>query len=122
MIFSRMLKAILAKVCEQGGGQSPHTNPPSRPSHGPVAKFIVSDWGDKVDSGVGLSYRRGQATVHRLAGRYDNPMPESTISPSKGLRIWPSSPQISAKELRTGTNGIFSLFAHGIFIALPETC
>ncbi len=24
--------------------------------HGPVAKFIVPDWGDKVDSGIGLSY------------------------------------------------------------------
>ncbi len=23
----------------------------------PVAKFIVPDWGDKVDSGIGLSYR-----------------------------------------------------------------
>jgi hypothetical protein len=22
----------------------------------PVAKFIVPDWGDKVDSGIGLSY------------------------------------------------------------------
>jgi hypothetical protein len=29
-----------------------------------VAKFIVPDWGDKVDS-----------RLHRLAGRYDNPMP-----------------------------------------------
>ncbi len=38
-----------------------------------VAKFIVSDWGNKVDSGIGLSYR--PATLHRLAGRYDNPMP-----------------------------------------------
>jgi hypothetical protein len=25
---------------------------------------------------------------HRLAGRYNNPMPESTISPRQGLRIW----------------------------------
>jgi hypothetical protein len=36
----------------------------------PVAKFIVPDWGDKVDSGKGLSYR--PAKLHRLAGRYDN--------------------------------------------------
>ncbi len=35
-----------------------------------VAKFIVSDWGDKVGSGIGFSYR--PARLHRLAGRYDN--------------------------------------------------
>ncbi len=34
--------------------------------------------GDMVDS----------ATLCSLAGRYDNPMPESIISPSQGLRIW----------------------------------
>jgi hypothetical protein len=34
-----------------------------------VAKFIVPDCGDKVDSGIGLSYR--PARLHRLAGRYD---------------------------------------------------
>ena len=45
----------------------------------PVAKFIVPDWGDKVDSGIGLSYRH--ARLHRLADLYDNPIPESTLSP-----------------------------------------
>ncbi len=34
--------------------------------------------GDMVDS----------ATLCSLAGRYDNPLPESTISPSQRLRIW----------------------------------
>ncbi len=48
-----------------------------------VAKFLVSDSGDKVGSGIGLPYR--PARVHRLEGRYDNPMPESTISPIQGL-------------------------------------
>ncbi len=48
-----------------------------------IAKFIVPDWGDKVDSGIGLSYR--PAGLHRLTGRYDYPMPESTISPIQGL-------------------------------------
>ncbi len=33
-----------------------------------------------------MSYRR--ARLHRLADRYDNPMPESTISPSQELWIW----------------------------------
>jgi hypothetical protein len=49
----------------------------------PVAKFIVPDWGDKVDSGIGLSYR--PARIHRLTGRYDNPMPEANFIPILGL-------------------------------------
>ncbi len=52
------------------------------PDSNSVASFIVSDFGDKVDSGIGLSYR--SAKLHRLAGRYDNPMPESTISTISG--------------------------------------
>jgi hypothetical protein len=43
-----------------------------------VATFIVPDLGDKVNSDIGLSYR--PARLHRLAGQYDSPMPESTIS------------------------------------------
>ncbi len=35
--------------------------------------------GDIVDSGLGLSYR--PACLCSLAGRYDSPMPESTLSP-----------------------------------------
>jgi hypothetical protein len=50
---------------------------------GSLAKFIVPDWGDKVDHGIGLSYRPA-AGLHRLEGRYDNPMPESTLSPHSG--------------------------------------
>ncbi len=38
--------------------------------------------GDKVNSGIGLSYL--SARIHGLAGRYDNSMPESTLSPSQG--------------------------------------
>jgi hypothetical protein len=47
------------------------------------AIFIVPDRGDEVDIGMGLSYR--PARLHRLVGRYDKPMLESTISPSQGL-------------------------------------
>ncbi len=47
--------------------------------HGPVAKFIVPDWGDKVDSGIGLAYLPATARLPRLAGRYDNLVPESNI-------------------------------------------
>jgi hypothetical protein len=48
-----------------------------------VAKFIVPDWEDKVSSGIGLSAR--PARLHRLAGRYDNPTSQSTISLNQGL-------------------------------------
>jgi hypothetical protein len=40
-----------------------------------VAKFIVSDWGDKVDSGIWC--QTGPPGY--------NPMPLSTLSPSQGL-------------------------------------
>ncbi len=43
----------------------------------PVAKSLV--WGDKVDSGIGLSYR--PASLCSRAGQYDNPMPGLTLSP-----------------------------------------
>jgi hypothetical protein len=39
----------------------------------PEAQIIVPDWGDKVDYGMGLSYR--PARLHRLADRYGNLMP-----------------------------------------------
>ncbi len=53
---------------------------------GLVAKFIVPDSRDKVDSDVGLSYRPAMQATYK-AGKpvYDNSMPESTISPSQGL-------------------------------------
>ncbi len=48
-------------------------------NYGTLAKFLVPDWGDKADSSVGLSYRPG--SLCSMAGRYDNPMPGSAISP-----------------------------------------
>ncbi len=49
-----------------------------------VAKFLVPDWGDIVDSGIGLSRR-----YTGPPGRYDNSVPELTLSPlSQRLRIW----------------------------------
>jgi hypothetical protein len=52
------------------------------------AEFLVSwpggySW---LCRGKGLSYR--PARQYRLAGLYDNSMPESAIFPSQGLRIW----------------------------------
>ncbi len=51
----------------------------SRPCVYTVAKFIVPDWGFIVDSGMRLWY--WPASLFSLAGRYDNPMPELTLSP-----------------------------------------
>jgi hypothetical protein len=45
--------------------------------------WSLTGGGDKVDSGIGLSYR--PARLHRLAVGYDNPMPESnTVFPPSG--------------------------------------
>ncbi len=46
----------------------PHANPNTGMYS--EAEFIVPDWGDKVNSGIGL-YR--PARLHRLAGRYKKP-------------------------------------------------
>ncbi len=44
---------------------------------------ILSPWpGDIVDSGIGLSYR--SASLCSLAGWYENPLPESTLSLQSG--------------------------------------
>jgi hypothetical protein len=43
---------------------------------------MVPDWRDKVDSDRGVSYRT--VRLHRLADRYENTMPESTIY--RGIR------------------------------------
>ncbi len=42
------------------------------------AEFIDLDWGDKVNSGIALSYR--PVRLHGLAGWCDNPMPALTLS------------------------------------------
>ncbi len=48
-----------------------------------VEQYIDPDWGDKVNSGIGLLYR--PARLHRLADRYDNSVPELTVSPVMDL-------------------------------------
>jgi hypothetical protein len=47
-------------------------------THSSVVEFIDIDWEDKVKSGIGLSYR--PARLRGLAGWYDNPMPQLTLS------------------------------------------
>ncbi len=59
--------------CRKRWGRNP---PPT------VVEFINSDGGDKVNSGIGLSHR--PARLHGLTCRYDNPMPELTLSLSQG--------------------------------------
>ncbi len=45
-------------------------------------QFIVPDWGDKVDYGIGLS-TGPSGYIHRLAGRYDNPMHSGLYPPKR---------------------------------------
>ncbi len=53
---------------------------------GLTSSQILSPWlEDVIDSGIGLSYRT--ASLCSLAAQYDNPIPQSTISPSQRLRI-----------------------------------
>ncbi len=57
-------------------------NPGTVVSH--TCSQILSPWlGDIVDSGIVLSYQ--PVRLHRLEGRYSNPMPESTI-PQSGTK------------------------------------
>ncbi len=51
----------------------------------PVVEFIDPWLGDKVNSDKGLSYR--PARLHVQAGRYDNRMPELTLSPQSGIYL-----------------------------------
>ncbi len=69
--------------------------PQSTTIHRPVAKFKVPDWGDKVDTGIGFLYR--PVRLQRLAGRYDNPMPKSTI-------------YLPFRDYEFGLDAFFSLF------------
>jgi hypothetical protein len=55
------------------------------PARNTEAQFIVSDRGDKVNYDIRFVVPACMATYSRLAGRYDNPMPWSTLSPIKGL-------------------------------------
>jgi hypothetical protein len=52
---------------------------------GPVAKFLVLDWGNTVDSDIGMSYR--PARLYRLAGRYY--IARVDYIPQSGTKIWP---------------------------------
>jgi hypothetical protein len=59
----------------------------------------------EADSGIGLSYL--PASLSYLGGRYDNPIPESAISPSQGLRIWPRFPP-QRQRMHTNVSPIIS--------------
>jgi hypothetical protein len=55
-------------------------------SVGPYLNLVTYRVPKYWHSGIWLLYR--PANLCSMAGRYDNPMPESTISPSQDLRIW----------------------------------
>ncbi len=76
MVFYRLLIQIRISETSFGYRRAVTVN---STVYNSVSKFIVLDWGDEVNTDIGLSYR--PARLHRLAGRYDNPMPESTIPP-----------------------------------------
>ncbi len=84
---------------------------------GTVAKFIVPDWGDKVDYGIGLSYP--PTSLVSLTGRYDNPMPLSTLSPQSGtmnletLTVIVQHKSNPAEQLGTARMAI--VYSHGNF-------
>jgi hypothetical protein len=79
-------KCVLVCLTVVARGSATSTNSASSGLTCPVAKFLVPNLGDLVDTGIG--YSRSGMPAYSLAGQYDNPMPESTISPSQGLRIW----------------------------------
>jgi hypothetical protein len=59
-----------------------------------VSKFIIPDWGDKVDSGRGLLYRPDWLYIGWHAGT-NNPMPESTLSLQSGTKNLATVPFIT---------------------------
>jgi hypothetical protein len=87
--FSR--KNVISPICfhinREGNGRDDILSEEHFENSKPVAKFLVPDWGDIVGSGIGLSYRPSR--LHRLAGQCNNPLAESTKSPSQGLGIGP---------------------------------
>ncbi len=53
---------------------------------GPEAQFVVPDLVIKLT--MTQCFRNGLSSYVGLVGRYNNPMPLSTLSPCKGLWIW----------------------------------
>jgi len=60
----------------------------------PVAKLLVPEWEDIVDSGIGLSYR--PARLHRLSGRYVN-LCQTRLYPQPGTKGLASVPLFDYK-------------------------
>jgi hypothetical protein len=79
-------------------------------------KFLVPDWGDKIDYVIGLSYR--YASLCSLAGWYDNLTPKSSLSPpSKGLRI---GPQLIFRVLPCLITTSMLILFLGYFLLVPR--
>ncbi len=77
--WGRYSRPLINLLAPEGGGGGCQLQVYQLAEPKPVAKFLVPDWGEIVDSGIRLSFR--PARLHRQAGWCDHPMPESTISP-----------------------------------------
>jgi hypothetical protein len=51
----------------------------------PVAEFKDPDWGDKVNSGIGLGLSYLPARLHGLTGRYEKPYAGVNFIPQSGI-------------------------------------
>ncbi len=69
-----------------------------------IAKFIVSYWRDKVDNGIGLSYR--PANLYSQTSRYGNPLPQATFPPQSGTMNFVSGSYLTLVLLGRGGGGM----------------
>ncbi len=68
----------------------------NEPSHASQFKWLEYTFKKKM---IDFANHCWPARLRRLAGRYDNPMPVLTVSPSQGLRIWPLATSVCLVNL-----------------------
>ncbi len=91
--------------------------------HSPVAEFIVPDWGDKVNTGIGLSYR--PTRLHRLCGPVCQPYAGVDYIPQSGTMNlasveyhWPAqSPSPRAPPSSPSTDPVQRKTGHVVIVA-----
>jgi hypothetical protein len=81
-----------------------------------LAQFIVPDWGDKFNSGIGLSYLPARLRIVQrlaLAVQNDNPMPESTIySPVRDYEFGYKVSTVLFVNYRTRCHLLLCIYRH----------
>jgi hypothetical protein len=75
----------------------------------PVAKFLVPDWGDLVDSGIGLSYRHDR--LHMAGGPVRQPYASVYFIPSSGTKNFASA-QEDTQQMNTFTRSKTVMYQH----------